>query len=693
MKYILKGLDCPNCAAKIETKVNSLKDVKYGTLSFATQTLEIELHGNVNQESVVNEIKSLIKDLEPDVEVLEKTEEKQDEEEGHSKIELVKIIVSAILFVIGIIFEFGKTTELVIFLSSYIIIGYEIIFKAIKNIFKGDVFDENFLMTIATIGAFGIGEFHEAVAVMLLYNVGEFLQDKAVEKSRKSITKLMDIRPDYANLKTEGGINKVSPSEICVGDEIIVKPGEKIPLDGIILEGESLIDTSALTGESVPRNMKEENEILSGMINKTGVLTVKVTKTFENSTVSKILELVQNASNKKAHTEKFITKFARIYTPIVVLLAVLIVAIPTLFIKDALFSDWLYKALVFLVISCPCALVISIPLSFFSGIGGASKRGILVKGANYLEILNKIDTVVFDKTGTLTKGVFNVTEIVPVGEISKEELLEHCAYAESYSNHPIATSIVKAYGKDIDKSKIKGYTEISGNGIKASVNWETVLVGNSKLMIQEKIKYEEKAIIGTVVHVAIEGKYKGYIVISDVIKEDSKSAIKGLKQLGIKNTVMLTGDTKQIAEHIGEEIGIDKVVAELLPVDKVEELEKCMKDGKVVFVGDGINDSPVLARADVGIAMGGIGSDSAIEASDVVIMTDEPSKIVTAIKIARKTRKIVIENIVLAIVVKLAAMTLGVFGIATIWEAVIADVGVTIIAVINSIRALQTKRI
>ena len=644
MKYILKGLDCPNCAAKIETKVNSLKDVKYGTLSFATQTLEIELHGNVNQESVVNEIKSLIKDLEPDVEVLEKTEEKQDEEEGHSKIELVKIIVSAILFAIGIIFEFGKTTELVIFLSSYIII------------------------------------------------VGEFLQDKAVEKSRKSITKLMDIRPDYANLKTEGGINKVSPSEICVGDEIIVKPGEKIPLDGIILEGESLIDTSALTGESVPRNMKEENEILSGMINKTGVLTVKVTKTFENSTVSKILELVQNASNKKAHTEKFITKFARIYTPIVVLLAVLIVAIPTLFIKDALFSDWLYKALVFLVISCPCALVISIPLSFFSGIGGASKRGILVKGANYLEILNKIDTVVFDKTGTLTKGVFNVTEIVPVGEISKEELLEHCAYAESYSNHPIATSIVKAYGKDIDKSKIKGYTEISGNGIKASVNWETVLVGNSKLMIQEKIKYEEKAIIGTVVHVAIEGKYKGYIVISDVIKEDSKSAIKGLKQLGIKNTVMLTGDRKQIAEHIGEEIGIDKVVAELLPVDKVEELEKCMKDGKVVFVGDGINDSPVLARADVGIAMGGIGSDSAIEASDVVIMTDEPSKIVTAIKIARKTRKIVIENIVLAIVVKLAAMTLGVFGIATIWEAVIADVGVTIIAVINSIRALQTKR-
>ena len=692
MKYILKGLDCPNCAAKIETKVNSLKDVKYGTLSFATQTLEIELHGNVNQESVVNEIKSLIKDLEPDVEVLEKTEEKQDEEEGHSKIELVKIIVSAILFAIGIIFEFGKTTELVIFLSSYIIIGYEIIFKAIKNIFKGDVFDENFLMTIATIGAFGIGEFHEAVAVMLLYNVGEFLQDKAVEKSRKSITKLMDIRPDYANLKTEGGINKVSPSEICVGDEIIVKPGEKIPLDGIILEGESLIDTSALTGESVPRNMKEENEILSGMINKTGVLTVKVTKTFENSTVSKILELVQNASNKKAHTEKFITKFARIYTPIVVLLAVLIVAIPTLFIKDALFSDWLYKALVFLVISCPCALVISIPLSFFSGIGGASKRGILVKGANYLEILNKIDTVVFDKTGTLTKGVFNVTEIVPVGEISKEELLEHCAYAESYSNHPIATSIVKAYGKDIDKSKIKGYTEISGNGIKASVNWETVLVGNSKLMIQEKIKYEEKAIIGTVVHVAIEGKYKGYIVISDVIKEDSKSAIKGLKQLGIKNTVMLTGDTKQIAEHIGEEIGIDKVVAELLPVDKVEELEKCMKDGKVIFVGDGINDSPVLARADVGIAMGGIGSDSAIEAADAVIMTDEPSKIVTAIKIARKTRKIVIENIVLAIVVKLAAMTLGVFGIATIWEAVIADVGVTIIAVINSIRALQTKR-
>lgn len=691
MKYILKGLDCPNCALKIETKVNNLEEVKHATLSFATQTLEFELKNNVNEEETSGKIKSLIKELEPEVEVLEKSEVNQDDEEENSRFELAKIIISAVLFAIGIIFKLGKTAELIIFLLAYIIIGYEIIFKAIKNIFKGEVFDENFLMTIATVGAFGIGEFHEAVAVMLFYSVGEFLQDRAVEKSRKSITKLMDIRPDYANLKTENGSEKVSPDKICIGDIIIIKPGERVPLDGIILEGESLIDTSALTGESVPRKMKKDSEILSGMINKTGLLTVKVTKTFENSTVSKILDLVQNASNKKAHTEKFITKFAKIYTPIVVLLAVLIVTIPTLFIKNAVFSEWLYKALVFLVISCPCALVISIPLSFFSGIGGASKKGILVKGANYLEMLNKIDTVVFDKTGTLTKGIFNVTKIVPVGEISKEELLEYCAYAESYSNHPIATSIIKAYGKEIDKSNVKGYTEISGNGIKASIDWKTVVVGNSKLMHQEKIKYEENNEIGTVVHIAIEGKYKGYIVISDVIREDSKTAIEELKRLGIKNTVMLTGDTKQIAEHIGKKIGIDKVVSELLPVDKVEELEKHMKNGKVIFVGDGINDSPVLARADVGIAMGGIGSDSAIEASDIVIMTDEPSKILTAIRIARKTKKIVIENIILAMVVKLAAMTLGTFGIASIWEAVIADVGVTLVAVLNSIRALHIK--
>lgn len=692
MKYILKGLDCPNCASKIETKVNDLKEVKHATLSFATQTLEFELKSNVNEEKSLNEIKDLIKELEPEVEVLEKSEVKQDDEEEISKFELRKIIISSILFAVGMIFKFGKTAELVIFLLAYIIIGYEIIFRAIKNIFKGEVFDENFLMTIATIGAFGIGEFHEAVAVMLLYSIGEFLQDKAVEKSRKSITKLMDIRPDYANLKTEDGSQKVSPDKISIGDIIVIKPGERVPLDGVILDGESLIDTSALTGESVPKNMKKDNEILSGMINKTGLLTVKVTKTFENSTVSKILDLVQNASNKKAHTEKFITKFARIYTPIVVLLAVLLVAIPTLFIRNAVFSEWLYKALVFLVISCPCALVISIPLSFFSGIGGASKKGILIKGSNYLEILNKIDTIVFDKTGTLTKGVFNVTEIVPVAKFSKDELLEYCAYAECYSNHPIATSIIEAYGKEIDKSKVKGYTEISGNGIKASVNWETVLVGNTKLMDNEHIKYKREDIIGTVVHIAVEGKYKGYIVISDEIKEDSKIAIKELKKLGIKNTVMLTGDTKQIAEHIGKEIGIDKIYAELLPTGKVEELEKIMKDNKAIFVGDGINDSPVLARADVGIAMGGIGSDSAIEAADVVIMTDEPSKIATAIKIAKKTKKIVIENIVLAMIVKLAAMTLGAFGIASIWEAVIADVGVTIVAVLNSIRTLYVKR-
>lgn len=692
MKYILKGLDCPNCAAKIETKVNSLNEVNHATVSFATQTLDIELKNDTEEKNISDKIKSLIKDLEPEVEVLEKIEVNEEGEETPN-FELIKIILSATLFAIAIIFNFNKTLELVIFLLSYIIIGYRIVFKAVKNIFKGELFDENFLMTIATIGAFGIGEFHEAVAVMLFYSIGEFLQDRAVEKSRKSITKLMDIRPDYANLKTADGINKVFPNEIKIGDVIAVKPGERVPLDGIVLEGESLMDTSALTGESIPKNMKKNDEILSGMINKTGLLTIKVTKTFENSTVSKILDLVQNAGNKKAHTEKFITKFAKIYTPIVVLLALLIVSIPTLFVEEAVFSEWLYKSLVFLVISCPCALVISIPLSFFSGIGGASKKGILIKGSNYLEELNKIDTVVFDKTGTLTKGVFNVTEIVPVSGISEEELLEYCAYAESYSNHPIATSIIKAYGKEIDKTKIKGYTEIPGNGIKASVNWETVIVGNAKMMHQENIRYEEKNIIDTVVYVAIEGKYKGYIIISDIIKEDARKAIEDMKAIGIKNTIMLTGDTKQIAEHIGKKVGVDKVFSELLPADKVEELEKIMKDNKVIFVGDGINDSPVLARADVGIAMGGIGSDAAIEAADAVIMTDEPSKIVTAIKIAKKTRKIVIENITLAMVVKLTAMALGAFGVASIWEAVIADVGVTLVAVLNSIRLLKTKRI
>lgn len=694
MKYILKGLDCPNCAMKIETKVNQLKEIKQATLSFATQTLEVELKSSVNEKEAMDKMKWIIKEIEPEVEVLEKEEIKEkgvEEEKG--KFALIKILLSGALFGIGVIFNFNQTSELVVFLLSYFIIGYAIIFKAIRNIFKGEFLDENFLMTMATIGAFAIGEFHEAVAVMLFYSIGEFMQDKAVDKSRKSISNLMDIRPDYAHLKIDNETRKVLPSEVKINDIIMIKPGEKVPMDGIIIEGESLIDTSALTGESVPRKLKKDDEILSGMMNKTGLLTVKVTKTYENSTVSKILDLVQNATNKKAHTEKFITKLARVYTPIVVLLGVLIVMIPTIFMGVDVFSEWLYKALVFLVISCPCALVISIPLSFFSGIGGASKKGILIKGANYLEALNKIDTIVLDKTGTLTKGVFKVTDIIQTAEMSKEEILAYLAYAESYSNHPIATSILKEYNQKIDKTRIANYTEISGKGIKVDIDSKKVVVGNSKLMESENIKYEGKNVIGTVVHLAIDGQYKGYIVIADILKVDSKKAIQELKELGIKNTVMLTGDTKPIAEHIGEELGIDKVVAELLPMDKVEEIENLMKTNKVIFVGDGINDSPVLARADVGIAMGGIGSDAAIEASDIVIMTDEPSKMVTAIKIARKTRKIVTQNIVLAMLVKLAAMTLGAMGVASIWEAVIADVGVTLIAVINSMRILNTKRI
>lgn len=694
MKYILKGLDCPNCAMKIETKINHLEEIKNASLSFATGSLEVELKNKGKEAEVTAKIKALIKELEPEVEVLEENDKQEnEEEEENSKFALIKILLSGALFAMGIIFKLNKTAELIVFLLSYFIIGYEIIGKAIKNIFRGEVFDENFLMTIATVGAFAIGEFHEAVAVMLFYSIGEFMQDKAVQKSRKSISNLMDIRPDYANLKMEDGTKKVLPIKVKINDVIIIKPGEKVPMDGVIVEGESLIDTSALTGESVPRKGKKDDEILSGMINKTGLLTVKVTKTYENSTVSKILDLVQNATNKKANTEKFITKFARIYTPIVVLLAVLIVVLPMVFIPNAVFSEWLYRALVFLVISCPCALVISIPLSFFSGIGGASKKGILIKGANYLEALNKMDTVVFDKTGTLTKGVFTVTDIIVAGGTEKEEILEYCAYAECYSNHPIATSIIKAYNKAMDKTRISNYTEISGKGIKVDVDDKKVLVGNSKLMESENIECERKNVIGTTVHLAIDGKYKGYIVIADIIKEDSKKAIQELKTFGIKNTVMLTGDTKQIAEHIGKEMGIDKVLSELLPTNKVEEIEKLMQTGNVVFVGDGINDSPVLARADVGIAMGGIGSDAAVEASDIVIMTDEPSKIVTAMKIAKKTRKIITQNIILAMGVKIAAMILGAMGIANIWEAVIADVGVTLVAVINSIRILNTKKI
>lgn len=610
---------------------------------------------------------------------------------------LWRIIIGAAVLATAVLLSLNNEwLQIALFIISYIIVGGDVVKRAVKNIFKGQVFDENFLMSIATIGAFFIGEYPEGVAVMLFYQVGELFQSYAVGKSRKSIASLMDIRPDYANVKKGDELVKVDPDEVQIGDIIVIKAGEKIPLDGKVIEGSSMIDTSALTGESVPREVEVGSDILSGCININGVITAEVTKEFGESTVSKILDLVENASSKKSNSEQFITKFARYYTPVVVIIAVFLAIIPPLVIDGATFSDWIYRALAFLVVSCPCALVISIPLSFFGGIGGASKKGVLVKGSNYLEALAETEIVVFDKTGTLTKGVFNVQEIHPEG-VSKEELLELTAYAESYSNHPISLSLKRAYSKEIDNGRISDVEEISGHGVIATVDGKKVMVGNIKLMKMMDIPYFKGELIGTIVHVAVNNKYIGYIVIADEVKEDSAQAIKELKAANIKQTVMLTGDNKSIGSKVAKELGLDKVYAELLPADKVEKLEELFsqksKKGKLAFVGDGINDAPVLARADIGIAMGGLGSDAAIEAADVVIMTDEPSKIATTMKISKKTLKIAHQNIVFAIGIKIIVLILSAFGITTMWAAIFADVGVTIIAVLNAFRALNVKNL
>lgn len=610
---------------------------------------------------------------------------------------LWRIIIGAAVLATAVLLNLNNEwLQIALFIISYIIVGGDVVKRAVKNIFKGQVFDENFLMSIATIGAFFIGEYPEGVAVMLFYQVGELFQSYAVGKSRKSIASLMDIRPDYANVKKGDELVKVDPDEVQIGDIIVIKAGEKIPLDGKVIEGSSMIDTSALTGESVPREVEVGSDILSGGININGVITAEVTKEFGESTVSKILDLVENASSKKSNSEQFITKFARYYTPVVVIIAVFLAIIPPLVIDGATFSDWIYRALAFLVVSCPCALVISIPLSFFGGIGGASKKGILVKGSNYLEALSETEIVVFDKTGTLTKGVFNVQEIHAEG-VSKEELLELTAYVESYSNHPISLSLKRAYSKEIDNGRISDVEEISGHGVIATVDGKKVMAGNIKLMKMMDIPYFKGELIGTVVHVAVNNKYIGYIVIADEVKEDSAQAIKELKAANIKQTVMLTGDNKSVGSKVAKELGLDKVYAELLPADKVEKLEELFsqksKKGKLAFVGDGINDAPVLARADIGIAMGGLGSDAAIEAADIVIMTDEPSKIATAMKISKKTLKIAHQNIVFAIGIKIIVLILSAFGITTMWAAIFADVGVTIIAVLNAFRALNAKNL
>lgn len=610
---------------------------------------------------------------------------------------LWRIIIGAAVLATAILLSLNNEwLQIALFIISYIIVGGDVVKRAVKDILKGQVFDENFLMSIATIGAFFIGEYPEGVAVMLFYQVGELFQSYAVGKSRKSIASLMDIRPDYANVKKGDELVKVDPDEVQIGDIIVIKAGEKIPLDGKVIEGSSMIDTSALTGESVPREVKVGSDILSGCININGVIIAEVTKEFGESAVSKILDLVENASSKKSNSEQFITKFARYYTPVVVIIAVFLAIIPLLVIDGATFSDWIYRALAFLVVSCPCALVISIPLSFFGGIGGASKKGVLVKGSNYLEALAETEIVVFDKTGTLTKGVFNVQEIHPEG-VSKEELLELTAHAESYSNHPISLSLKRAYSKEIDNGRISDVEEISGHGVIATVDGKKVMAGNIKLMKMMDIPYFKGELIGTIVHVAVNNKYIGYIVIADEVKEDSAQAIKELKAANIKQTVMLTGDNKSIGSKVAKELGLDKVYAELLPADKVEKLEELFsqksKKGKLAFVGDGINDAPVLARADIGIAMGGLGSDAAIEAADVVIMTDEPSKIATTMKISKKTLKIAHQNIVFAIGIKIIVLILSAFGITTMWAAIFADVGVTIIAVLNAFRALNVKNL
>lgn len=611
---------------------------------------------------------------------------------------LLKTVIGAAVYALAILYKASNNiVTLVLFLAAFAIIGGDVLLKAIKNISRGRVFDENFLMSIATIGAFSIGDYSEGVAVMLFYQVGELFQSYAVDKSRKSIVSLMDIRPDYANVRRGEQIDRVDPDEVKIDDVIVIKAGEKIPLDAVVLEGSSMVDTSALTGESLPREVDVGDNLLSGCINMSGLLTARVTKEYGESTVSKILDLVENAGSKKSNSENFITKFARYYTPGVVIVAALLAIIPPLILPGATFSDWLYRALVFLVISCPCALVISIPLSFFGGIGGASRNGILVKGGNYLEALAQTEIAVFDKTGTLTKGVFRVQEIVPEG-ISKEELLELTAYAESYSNHPISLSLKQAFGREIDNGRIEGVEEVAGHGVIAKLDGKTVAAGNAKLMRKLEIQFaQSEDIVGTVVHVAIDNVYRGYIVIADEIKEDAINAISGLKEAKVKQIVMLTGDAKAIGEKVASKLGIDNVYTELLPGDKVQKVEDLfsMKSskGKLAFVGDGINDAPVLARADIGIAMGGLGSDAAIEAADVVIMTDEPSKIAAAMKLSRKTLGIVRQNITLALSVKAVVLVLGAFGIASMWAAVFADVGVAVLAILNAARVLSVRKL
>lgn len=720
----LEGLNCSNCAAKIEDEVNRLEGVR-ASMNFVMKTLTIETKPQ-QMKDTVSEATRIILSHEPGVHVVENNKKhivennkKQKKSQVVLKPKYLVFGAGAVIYAAAVLFELPQSLELVLYIAAFLILGREVLLRSAKNILRGEVFNENFLMSVATIGAIAIGEYAEGVAVMLFYQIGEFFQDLALERSRNSISKLMDIRPDTANLISDGDVAAVPPERVDVGSLILVKPGERIPLDGVVVEGSSSIDMSALTGETLPNMVSAGNEVFSGSLNREGLITVKVTKTWQQSTAAKILELVENSGAKKASTEKFITRFAKVYTPIVVGLAAAMAVIPPVFIlmsergylpewlaglfgsygavstAKALFSDWIYRALTFLVISCPCALVISVPLGFFGGIGLASKRGILVKGGNYLEALNHIETVVFDKTGTLTKGVFDVVEINPQNNYGRDELLQAAAIAEMNSGHPIAKSIVKASGQQNISVVVDSHREIPGLGVVVKSGDREIVAGNRELMEKEGIAAASPDTPGTIVHVGINGEYAGYIVISDILREDADKTVKSLKNIGI-NTVMLTGDRKENAISIGSHLGIDDVYYELLPHQKVEMLEKLdqRKDmkKKLVFVGDGMNDAPVLARADIGIAMGGLGSDAAIEAADIVFMTDEPYKLLDAIQIARKTRNVVWQNIVFAFGVKLIVLLFVAGGISTMWEAVFADVGVALIAVMNAARMIHQRK-
>ena len=691
----LEGLNCASCASKIEQLTNEIDGVDKATLDFVTKKLRVKVHEEKKTKGIIAEIKKIVNRLEPDVNIIEEMEASQhDHSHEHDHLDrkdIIRIILSGILFIIPVLLKLDGVPRFAVYLLAYIIIGLEIIIKAVRNLVAGHPFDEYFLMTVATLGAFAIGEYPEGVAVMLFYQVGEFFQGLAVNHSRKSISSLVDIRPDYANLEKDGKISVVNPKDVHIDDIIVIKPGEKVPLDGLVIEGKSSVDTSNITGESVPRNIQAGDTLLSGFVNNEGLLKMQVKKEFKDSTVSKILDLVENAASKKAPTERFITKFARYYTPIVVFIALAIGIIPPLLLGYNI-SDWAYRAFVFLVISCPCALVISIPLGFFGGIGGASKVGILVKGGNYLEALTDVDTMVFDKTGTITKGIFKVTKIEGFNGHSQEEVLELAALSESFSNHPIGRSIVAAYGGEIDKAKVTSYREIAGKGIEAEIDGSKILIGNEKLFKDNNIEIVEVESIGTIAYVGKDGVHIGTIEVSDELKDNVVDHIKEIKSAGIK-TVMLSGDKEETAKKVGRMVNIDRVYGDLLPQDKVRIFEDILSKskGKVAFIGDGVNDAPVLARADIGVAMGGLGSDAAIEASDIVIMTDEIGKLATGIRIAKNTKKIVIQNIVFALGVKLAVLALGAFGLASMWEAVFADVGVSIIAILNSMRALKVE--